>query len=116
MYCVQGLEGGAPGGVLFLDPYSGDWHWLINNWFGLHFNSPNDVITTSDGALWFTDPSYGSNQVSGWHQESSIQGGGPRNEGCTLLVLIGEVQHRSPSCLWRCKEQQREWKVLASFP
>lgn len=54
-----------PGGVLLLNPYSGEWRWLINNWFGLAFNSPNDVVhTRDDGALWFTDPSYAASQVS----------------------------------------------------
>jgi len=26
---------------------------------GRRFNSPNDVVVTADGAIWFTDPSYG---------------------------------------------------------
>jgi gluconolactonase len=26
---------------------------------GKRFNSPNDVVVTSDGAIWFTDPTYG---------------------------------------------------------
>jgi gluconolactonase len=26
---------------------------------GMRFNSPNDVIVASDGAIWFTDPTYG---------------------------------------------------------
>lgn len=33
---------------------------LIDNYYGVELNSPNDVYVTSDGALWFTDPSYGS--------------------------------------------------------
>jgi gluconolactonase len=59
---AQGHKDGCPGGVLFLDPYTGEWDWVINNWFGLQFNSPNDIVTTSDGAIWFTDPSYGATQ------------------------------------------------------
>jgi gluconolactonase len=34
----------------------------VNNYFGLPFNSPNDVFATSDGALWFTDPPVGYSQ------------------------------------------------------
>ncbi len=60
----QGRGIDEPGGVALLDPYSGEWHWLINNWMGLAFNSPNDVITDRQGALWFTDPAYGHHQVS----------------------------------------------------
>ncbi len=32
---------------------------LVDEWFGLPFNSPNDVVVKSDGSIWFTDPSYG---------------------------------------------------------
>jgi gluconolactonase len=35
---------------------------VVDNWFGLPFNSPNDVVVKSDGTIWFTDPSYGSLQ------------------------------------------------------
>ncbi len=31
----------------------------MEEWRGLPFNSPNDVVVASDGAIWFTDPSYG---------------------------------------------------------
>ncbi len=32
---------------------------LADRWDGKRLNSPNDVVETSDGAVWFTDPSYG---------------------------------------------------------
>ncbi|MBG6238501.1 gluconolactonase [Mycetocola sp. CAN_C7] len=32
---------------------------LIDSWNGHRFNSPNDVVVASDGAIWFTDPPYG---------------------------------------------------------
>ncbi len=32
---------------------------VVENWKGIKFNSPNDVIVASDGAIWFTDPPYG---------------------------------------------------------
>lgn len=32
---------------------------VADNWFGLPFNSPNDVVVKSDGSIWFTDPDYG---------------------------------------------------------
>ncbi len=32
---------------------------VVDNWFGLPFNSPNDVVVKSDGTIWFTDPGYG---------------------------------------------------------
>ncbi|QSZ36741.1 hypothetical protein DSL72_006624 [Monilinia vaccinii-corymbosi] len=58
--CDQGsLE--TPGGLVFINataPYTTK--TLINHYYGMEFNSPNDVHLTKDGALWFTDPSYGS--------------------------------------------------------
>ena len=32
---------------------------VVDQWRGLRFNSPNDVVVKSDGSVWFTDPSYG---------------------------------------------------------
>lgn len=32
---------------------------LANAFEGRRLNSPNDVVVTSDGAVWFTDPTYG---------------------------------------------------------
>lgn len=32
---------------------------IADNWCGKKLNSPNDAVVTSDGAVWFTDPTYG---------------------------------------------------------
>lgn len=32
---------------------------LASHWQGKRLNSPNDVVVASDGAVWFTDPTYG---------------------------------------------------------
>jgi gluconolactonase len=32
---------------------------LADSWNGHRFNSPNDIVVKSDGAIWFTDPPYG---------------------------------------------------------
>jgi len=32
---------------------------VIDSFQGKRLNSPNDIVVTSDGAIWFTDPSYG---------------------------------------------------------
>jgi gluconolactonase len=40
-------------------PGSGDVHTMLEDWRGLRFNSPNDIVVKSDGTLWFTDPAYG---------------------------------------------------------
>jgi gluconolactonase len=35
---------------------------VVDQWHGLHFNSPNDVVVKSDRTVWFTDPNYGEIQ------------------------------------------------------
>jgi gluconolactonase len=35
---------------------------VADQWRGLRFNSPNDVVVKSDGTVWFTDPNYGEIQ------------------------------------------------------
>ena len=42
-----------------LDPATRASETVVDAWCGLRFNSPNDVVVARDGALWFTDPSYG---------------------------------------------------------
>jgi gluconolactonase len=32
---------------------------LADRWRGRRLNAPNDVVVASDGAIWFTDPTYG---------------------------------------------------------
>lgn len=32
---------------------------IVDRWHGVRFNSPNDVVVASDGAIWFSDPPYG---------------------------------------------------------
>lgn len=38
---------------------NGERQKIVANYRGDKFNSPNDVIRSSDGAVWFTDPPYG---------------------------------------------------------
>ncbi|NVO17890.1 MAG: SMP-30/gluconolactonase/LRE family protein [Rhodoplanes sp.] len=35
---------------------------VVDQWRGLRFNSPNDVVVKSDRTVWFTDPNYGEMQ------------------------------------------------------
>jgi gluconolactonase len=35
---------------------------IVDQWRGLRFNSPNDVVVKGDGTVWFTDPNYGAIQ------------------------------------------------------
>ena len=42
---------------------------------GQRFNSPNDVVVAGDGAVWFTDPSYGIRSDYEGHQADEEIGG-----------------------------------------
>jgi gluconolactonase len=37
----------------------GTTHVLVDHYGSARFNSPNDVVVSSDGVIWFTDPPYG---------------------------------------------------------
>jgi gluconolactonase len=43
---------------------------VVDQWRGLHFNSPNDVVVKSDRTVWFTDPNYG--EVQGFKDASEV--------------------------------------------
>jgi gluconolactonase len=48
---------------------------LADRWQGKRFNSPNDVVVSSDGAVWFTDPPYGiTSDYEGHQSEPEIDG------------------------------------------
>jgi len=56
--CEQGSRT-EPARISRLDRTTGEREPVVEDWRGLPFNSPNDVVVASDGAIWFTDPSYG---------------------------------------------------------
>jgi gluconolactonase len=56
--CEQGSRW-QPARISRIDRASGQGEAVVEGWRGLRLNSPNDVVVASDGAIWFTDPSYG---------------------------------------------------------
>jgi gluconolactonase len=56
--CEQGSRS-EPARISRIDRATGEREPLVEDWRGLQLNSPNDVVAASDGAIWFTDPSYG---------------------------------------------------------
>ena len=42
-----------------VDPWTGKAETVVDEHDGLPLNSPNDIVASSDGSIWFTDPSYG---------------------------------------------------------
>ncbi|CAK9870190.1 unnamed protein product [Sphagnum jensenii] len=61
LICQQG-QGAKPGYIERVDLKNLNSSIVADNWFGVPFNSPNDVVVKSDGSIWFTDPSYGRAQ------------------------------------------------------
>lgn len=48
---------------------------LADRWDGRRLNSPNDVVVSPDGAVWFTDPPYGiTSDYEGERAEPEIDG------------------------------------------
>ena len=61
LICEQGTKM-EKGRISRLDLDTNVIETVVDNWFGLPFNSPGDVVVKSDGTIWFTDPSYGYKQ------------------------------------------------------
>ncbi|KAK4539676.1 hypothetical protein LTR36_010439 [Oleoguttula mirabilis] len=62
LFCAQGTKV-EPGGLVRMKtspPYSTE--TLIDSYHGRLFNSVNDVVSHTDGSIWFTDPIYGFEQ------------------------------------------------------
>jgi gluconolactonase len=66
---------------------------VVDGWAGGRFNSPNDVVVTRDGSVWFTDPAYGITQPREGHAGVREYGDhwvfrcGPDGEGLRPVVL-----------------------------
>jgi gluconolactonase len=59
--CEQGTRE-EPARISRMDPKTRKLETVVDQWRGLHFNSPNDVVVKSDRTVWFTDPNYGEIQ------------------------------------------------------
>ena len=72
--------------------YDGSITVLVDRFDGKRLNSPNDVVVASDGAIWFTDPTYGiDSNEEGYEAESEIGGSNvyrfdPASEECRLVA------------------------------
>jgi gluconolactonase len=56
--CEQGSHRQAAR-ISRVDRATGEAEAVVEGWRGMQLNSPNDVVVASNGAIWFTDPSYG---------------------------------------------------------
>jgi gluconolactonase len=67
--CEQGSRSEAAR-ISRLDRTTSEHEPVVEDSRGLPFNSPNDVVVASDGAVWFTDPSYG--HLQGFRPEPMV--------------------------------------------
>lgn len=58
--------------LLVRETAAGERQVLASHWQGKELNSPNDVIVKSDGAVYFSDPSYGRMPVFGEEREQDL--------------------------------------------
>ncbi len=65
---------------------------VAERWDGKRLNSPNDVVVSPDGAVWFTDPSYGiESDYEGTRARAEIDGChvyrvDPRDGACRVVA------------------------------
>jgi len=59
-----------PAAITRVDRASGESETVVDAYRGVPLNSPNDVVVTRDGAIWFTDPSYA--HVQGFGPEPQL--------------------------------------------
>ena len=50
-----------------------DFETIIDKYDGKRFNSPNDIAIASNGAIYFTDPTYGFMSLSDWSFDESVK-------------------------------------------
>ncbi|KAI9825407.1 MAG: hypothetical protein M1832_001137 [Thelocarpon impressellum] len=62
IFCAQGSQDRPAGLVHITNLTSFEGRYLLDNFYGRPFNSPNDVVVGRDGSIWFTDPTYGNAQ------------------------------------------------------
>jgi gluconolactonase len=58
LVCEQGSID-EPAAITAVDRATGATETIVGGARGVPLNSPNDVVVARDGAIWFTDPSYG---------------------------------------------------------
>jgi gluconolactonase len=76
---------------------------LVTSCGGSNFYSPNDVVTKSDGTIWFTDPGFNGNQAT--PPQAGYAGGHyvyrfhPTNGNATCQIVIADSTMNRPNGL-----------------
>ena len=69
LICEQGTQD-ALARIGRMDLKSRTVETVVDEWRGLRFNSPNDVVVKSDRTVWFTDPNYG--EIQGFKRAAEV--------------------------------------------
>jgi gluconolactonase len=87
--------------ALVRETADGDREALATHYRGKELNSPNDVITRSDGTIYFSDPWYGRMPVFGIERERELgfQGVYMLPPGGELRLVVGEDEFEMPNGL-----------------
>ena len=94
--CEQGtLE--SPARITRFDRTTGTWETLADAYDGRPLNSPNDVVVSRDGAVWFTDPSYG--HLQGFRPEPRVPDAVYRLDPATGSLAVAATGFDKPNGL-----------------
>lgn len=94
--CEQGTLT-SPARITRLDRETGELETLADAVDGRPLSSPNDVVVASDGAVWFTDPSYG--YLQGFRPEPRVADAVYRHEPETGSVRVAATGFDKPNGL-----------------
>lgn len=75
---------------------------LASHYRGKELNSPNDIVTRSDGRIFFTDPTYGRVEFYGVPREPELTFRGVytmRGEGDAVELLVDDFAQPNGLCL-----------------
>ena len=85
---------------------------LADGWDGKPLNSPNDVVVTRDGSVWFTDPAFGiAGDYEGYRAVAEVPTHLYRLDGTTGELSVAAVDLRSPNGLAFAPDESRLYVV-----
>ena len=87
-----------------IDRAGGDVETVVDEWRALRLNSPNDVVVRSDGAIWFTDPSYG--HLQGFKPQAQVGDFVYRHDGATGRLSVVADSFDKPNGLAFSPDEQ----------
>ncbi len=97
--------------------YDGTLTVLADAWQGTPLNSPNDVVVTRDGSVWFTDPAYGiSGDYEGYRAPAQLPTDVYRLDGATQRLTVAASGLDSPNGLAFSPDESRLYVVQSGDP